>query len=92
MRQMEQGYDLRSRCQLRAKKKPTIEILGAIEGNDISIECSSQSAISLFNQALSVCETSGLEWEKKDIVLSPSESLLRAVQNSRLAHIASEED
>jgi len=90
--QVKEGYDLRSRCQLRAKKKPTFEILGAIQGQDSEFDCNTDIAIDLFNKALSGCAASGMIWEKDPIILSPSDSLKDAVKISSLAGRSDVED
>lgn len=89
--QIEEGYQLRSRCHLQPAKSPEFEWLGAIGGesefSNIAAEEARQALASLYEHA----ESLGLSWEKQPVLLEPELKLLRLIEMSDKATEAAEE-
>jgi CRISPR-associated protein Csb1 len=80
--QIEEGYQLRSRCHLQPVKGPEFEWLGSTsevsEFTRISTEEARSALTSLYDHA----EGLGLRWEKEPLRLEPEPKLLKLVENS----------
>jgi CRISPR-associated protein Csb1 len=80
--QIEEGYQLRSRCHLQPLKSPEFEWLGATaeasEFSRISAEEARGALTSLYDHA----EGLGLRWEEEPLRLDPEPKLLKLVENS----------
>ncbi len=74
--------DLRSRCHLFPLQEPVWELLDRPGTEPTSYELTSESAITLLNEAVSEAKSVGLPWEN-EIELNPSEELLELVRRSQ---------
>lgn len=82
--QLENGYDLRSRCLLIAKGKFDFELVDNY-GECKSFRLSAEDADALFAAAVNQAEQSGLSWDGKKITLKPQKRLLDLIRTSRAA-------
>jgi CRISPR-associated protein Csb1 len=83
--QIEDGYQLRSRCQLIPTSQPEFEWLGAIasethkkDKTQISAKTATEALHSLYSKA----KEKGLEWEETPLTLEPEEKLVKLVAMS----------
>lgn len=90
--QQENGYWLRSRCELVPEGSLVLEEIGG-EGGTFSLGTAAE-ARTLLTEAIREAESSrvGLEWPKRIIVLTPTEKLRRLVQGSDAKGPASVEE
>ena len=79
---LETGYDLRSRCLLRATEPIKWHRLGRPGEADIPFDLSSETAITLYTQALAAAEKAGLLIQKDEVILTPSADLVALVKKS----------
>ncbi|HEX3683141.1 MAG TPA: type I-U CRISPR-associated RAMP protein Csb1/Cas7u [Bryobacteraceae bacterium] len=80
--QPEQGYQLRSRCQLIPTAKPEFEWIGSIASDTSKEQITSDVARDAFRQLYETAKAAGLGWEEKPITLTPEEKLVKLVQMS----------
>jgi CRISPR-associated protein Csb1 len=78
----EDGYQLRSRCQLIPIETPHFELLGRTAKDSEPFELTSAEAEELLKEALGSAEKNGLKWHPGRIVLQPREDLLKLVAYS----------
>ena len=78
----EDGYDLRSRCILRAPEAVRWHLLGRPGEPDRPFELSKERAIEIYRAALDAVEAAGLPFQQEEIVLNPSEDLVTLVKKS----------
>lgn len=80
--QIEEGYQLRSRCHLQPVKAPEFEWMGATanesEVTKTSAEDARQALLTLYQHA----EDLGLQWEKEPLRLEPEAKLLKLIEMS----------
>jgi CRISPR-associated protein Csb1 len=76
------GYDLRSRCILRAAEPVCWHLLGRPGDADKQFLLTKEQAIELYQAALVAAEKTGLPIEKKEVVLTPSDDLVTLVTKS----------
>lgn len=89
----EQGYDLRSRCQLVATTPLTWELLDKPGESPISFALSGNQAIDVLNAAIAEARTAGLPWAETPVTLTPKDDLAKLVKKSyELAASAGEGD
>jgi len=81
-RQRQDGYDLRSRCQLVPTHAPDIELVPADGSDSKRFALDSKGAEDLLAEALTVAKKAGLTWIDQPIVLEPSSFLVELVQRS----------
>ncbi|HJT78926.1 MAG TPA: type I-U CRISPR-associated RAMP protein Csb1/Cas7u [Gemmataceae bacterium] len=79
---VEAGYDLRSRCLLRAAAPVRWQLLGRPGEPDRTFDLSRDGAIELYNQALAAVRGAKLPIETDEIVLTPSDNLVKLVKES----------
>lgn len=79
---IEGGYDLRSRCVLRAKDAVRWLLLGRPGESDQEFDLPRDAAIELYGKSLAAAEKAGFAIEKKEIVLKPSDDLVTLVKKS----------
>lgn len=80
--QSEQGYQLRSRCQLIPVAKPEFEWIGTVASDSVKTQIASEVARDAFRQLYETAKTAGLGWEEQPIMLTPEEKLVKLVQLS----------
>lgn len=80
--QLENGYDLRSRCLLIAKGKFDFELLDNY-GESKAFTLNSNEADTLFAEAVSQAASLGLSWNAEKIRLQPTPDLFELVRMSR---------
>jgi hypothetical protein len=79
---VEAGYDLRSRCLLRAKDAVCWELLGKPGDADKPFAHDKAAAIKLYNDALTAVQKARLPIELDEITLKPSDDLVTLVRKS----------
>lgn len=79
---VEAGYDLRSRCILRAKDAVTWTLLGKPGEADLAFTLDKPTAIKLYEQALAALEKAKLPIHLEEILLTPSDDLVKLVKKS----------
>lgn len=79
---IEAGYDLRSRCILRAVDRVQWELLGKPGDPDISFLLDKEAAIALYKEALAGVRSAKLPVHLEEIVLTPCEDLVTLVKKS----------
>jgi CRISPR-associated protein Csb1 len=79
---VESGYDLRSRCILRAKDAVTWQLLGKPGDADTPFTLDKAAAIKLYADALSAVQKAKLPVHLEEIVLTPSDDLVTLVKKS----------
>jgi CRISPR-associated protein Csb1 len=77
--QQEDGYQLRSRCQLVPSDKPQFEVIGRTEKERESFSLDSAAALEALNLALKAAGGHGLKWHGGPIPLEPRPDLLKLV-------------
>lgn len=80
--QLDRGYFLRSGSLLQMQTAPTWRLLGRSVDDDQVIQVSSESALTLFEEAVAEAEKQGLVFSRDIPELSPSDKLLRLVRDS----------
>ncbi len=78
----EQGYDLRSRCQLIPITSTTWELLGGHGEASTTYSLSARESIELFKEAVEEIKTTKLPWSLDEITLQPRQELAKLVKNS----------
>ena len=79
---VEAGYDLRSRCLLRAADPVRWHLLGRPGEPDRTFDLSRDGAIELYKQSLAAVRKVKLPVETDEIVLTPSDDLVALVKKS----------
>ena len=79
---VEAGYDLRSRCILRAKDAVTWSLLGKPGDADTSFTLDKAGAIKLYTDALAAVQKAKLPIHLEEILLKPSADLVTLVKKS----------
>jgi CRISPR-associated protein Csb1 len=79
---VEAGYDLRSRCILRAKDAVRWELLGAPGEADKPFALDKAAAIKLYTDALAAVQKAKLPIQLEEIILTPSDDLVTLVKKS----------
>jgi len=82
--ELEQGFDLRSRCLLIPNAQPGLERIAA-DGSVCRVHLGAEPMLSLLEQAVAVAEKAGLEWPREPVVLKPERHLIELVRRSRAA-------
>jgi CRISPR-associated protein Csb1 len=80
--QLEEGYQLRSRCQLIPATEPEFEWLGTIASDKIISRIDAGAAREAFKALYQKAKTAGLNWREEPITLTPEEKLVKLVQMS----------
>lgn len=80
--QMEEGYDLRSRCLLLPKETPQFELLGPIASDIEPFTLTKDEAKTVFEKACKKAVEAGLNWRAGLTELTPSTKLLELVRRS----------
>jgi CRISPR-associated protein Csb1 len=78
----EQGYDLRSRCQLVPTAALTWELLGKPGEAAMSYALSVDEAMKILNDAAAEAKSVGLPWNEKPVELTPKDDLAKLVKKS----------
>ena len=86
----EDGYQLRSRCQLVPAEKPRFELIGRTEQDLEGFELDSAAAEVALKQAVDVAGTNGLKWRPGRIELEARPDLLKLVAYSDRAMAGAE--
>jgi CRISPR-associated protein Csb1 len=79
----EQGYDLRSRCQLVPTSPLGWELLDRPGEPATAYHLAGGEAITILTKAVLQATNAGLPWNEESIVLRPSEDLAKLVKKSR---------
>lgn len=75
--QAEQGYQLRSRCQLIPTAKPEFEWIGSVASNSTKTQIASEVAREALRELYATAKAAGLAWEEQRIALTPEEKLVK---------------
>jgi len=78
----EAGYDLRSRCILRAKDAVTWNLLGKPGDADTTFTLDKAAAVKLYTDALAAVQKARLPIHLEEVVLKPSADLVTLVKKS----------
>lgn len=79
---VENGYDLRSRCMLRAKNAVVWHLLGKPGEKDDDFTLDKEGAIKLYKESLDAVVKAKLPIETKELMLTPTEDLITLVKRS----------
>ena len=79
---VEAGYDLRSRCILRATNAVTWHLLGKPGDADKPFALDKKAAIALYKEALAAVQKAKLPVHLDEIILTPSDDLVTLVKKS----------
>ena len=79
---IESGYDLRSRCILRATDAIQWNLLGRPGESDVPFTLARDGAISLYDDALAAVQGAKLPLHLEEITLTPTEDLVTLVRRS----------
>jgi CRISPR-associated protein Csb1 len=79
----EQGFDLRSRCQLQPTSAFIWELLDRPGEAPTSFTLKADDAVALFEEALAQARKAGLPWQEKELELQPSPQLAELVKLSQ---------
>ncbi|MHB1424687.1 MAG: hypothetical protein ACYC3I_16075 [Gemmataceae bacterium] len=79
---VEEGYDLRSRCILRAKDAITWNLLGKPGDADTPFTLDRAAAIKLYSDALAAVQKAKLPIHLEEVLLTPSPDLITLVKRS----------
>jgi CRISPR-associated protein Csb1 len=79
---VEAGYDLRSRCMLRAKNAVVWYLLGKPGEQDAEYTLDKEAAIKLYRESLDGVVKANLPIETKELMLTPTEDLVTLVKKS----------
>ncbi|MFL5245240.1 MAG: type I-U CRISPR-associated RAMP protein Csb1/Cas7u [Gemmataceae bacterium] len=79
---VEAGYDLRSRCILRAKDSVIWQLLGKPGDSDTSFALDKAAALKLYKSSLAAVKESKLAIHLKEVLLTPSADLVTLVKKS----------
>jgi CRISPR-associated protein Csb1 len=79
---VEAGYDLRSRCILRAKDRVVWDLLGKPGEDEKSFDLERAAAIKLYNDALAAVQAAQLPIHLEEIMLNPLPDLVKLVKKS----------
>ena len=80
--QLEQGFDLRSRCQLVPACPPVFELISSAGEPPEAFSVSVEQALSLYAQAVVQVRALGFQYRKEALALKPSPKLMTLVQKS----------
>lgn len=89
--QRENGYDLRSRCALRALGPLTLELIPGDGGEAQSFSLDCKSAKELLDQARSAAMTLGMSWPTEPLTLLPAPKLVGLIRKSRQLTVVEEQ-
>lgn len=79
---VESGYDLRSRCILRAKDAVCWELLGRPGADPEFFELTKEQALNIYKEAVAACAKVKLPFHKEEIILTPTDDLTTLVKKS----------
>lgn len=79
---VEAGYDLRSRCVLRATDAVVWHLLGKPGDKDTPLSLDRDAALDLYRTALAAVRKAGLPVETNELLLKPSAGLVALVKKS----------
>lgn len=80
---IEDGYDLRSRCFLIPTETPKLQVLARNGAILRTLEINAASAARTFNDAVAAATQLGVKWNDEGLRLTPSNKLLKLVEDSR---------
>lgn len=80
--QLEQGFDLRSRCQLVPTQPPQFELVSALGEPPQPFTLSVDQALSLYADAVSRVRAHGFQFQAEPLRLEPSPKLLQLLDRS----------
>lgn len=76
------GFDLRSRCVLRALAEPQLELLDRA-GQSETYAVDRETSLGLVRQAQEQAAEAGLSWHDEEILLQPTDRLVDLIRRSR---------
>ncbi len=80
--QLEEGYQLRSRCHLIPAAEPEFEWLGTIASDKSASQINAATARESFDALYQKAKSAGLGWREEPITLTPEEKLVKLIQMS----------
>ncbi len=88
--QRESGFDLRSRCALRALGPLSLELIPGDGGEARSFSLDRDTAKALFDQAKGAAERAGMKWPSEPLTLVPAPKLVGLIRKSRQLTVVEE--
>jgi CRISPR-associated protein Csb1 len=89
--QRENGYDLRSRCALRARGSLTLALIAGDSSEDQAFSFDRNSAKELLAEGKRVAAKLGMSWPEKPLTLVPAPKLVGLIRKSRLLTVVEEQ-
>lgn len=89
--QRDNGYDLRSRCALRALGPLTLELIPGDGGDAQQFSLDRESAKALLDQAKSAAAAAGMTWPAEPLTLVPAPKLVGLIRKSRQLTVVEEQ-
>lgn len=89
--QRENGYDLRSRCALRALGPLTLELIVGDGGESQAFSLDRASAKGLLNEAKKAAAKLGMSWPEEPLTLIPAPKLVGLIRKSRQLTVVEEQ-
>jgi CRISPR-associated protein Csb1 len=89
--QRENGYDLRSRCALRALGPLTLELIPGDGGERQSFSLTRGEAKALLEKAKAAAADLGMSWPEKPLTLTPAPKLVGLIRKSRQLTVVEEQ-
>jgi len=80
--QLEEGYQLRSRCHLIPAAEPEFEWIGSVATDKTTVHIDAKTAQEAFEVLYKKAKSAGLDWREEPITLTPEEKLVKLVQMS----------
>jgi len=89
--QRENGYDLRSRCALRALGPLSLELIGGDGAESTTFSLDRDSAKRLLDEAKLVAAKRGMSWPQEPLTLIPAPKLVGLIRKSRQISVVEEQ-
>ncbi|HKY36233.1 MAG TPA: type I-U CRISPR-associated RAMP protein Csb1/Cas7u [Polyangiaceae bacterium] len=89
--QRENGYDLRSRCALRALGPLTLELIPGDGGEGQSFSFDRDAAKGLLDEATKAAANLGMSWPEEPLTLIPAPKLVGLIRKSRQLTVVEEQ-
>lgn len=87
----EEGFDLRSRCVLRADADLKFELLRRGSAPSSTFTLDRDSAVTLLGSAAGAAADAGLPWREEELLLEPADRLVELIRRSQVLPAAEDE-
>ncbi len=89
--QRENGYDLRSRCALRALGPISLELIGGDGGESRTFALDREAAKGMLDDAKRAAAKRGMSWREEPLTLVPAPKLVGLIRKSRQVTVVEEQ-